>query len=184
MGREEVLHTAKAADPCYAFVVAKYHIGKSKIHKKGVILNKDVKTDEIIFRFVGRRIKNELIPWHYGRTWLQIGYLEFIIPTPGTAGSYLNHSCDPNVGIKGRNTIVAMRPIKKGEEVTMDYALSDSLPLWHMSCNCGAKNCRKVIKPYQDLSYQRQRKYVKYTSKYIKDMKMHLSWEQYLNSGK
>ena len=159
--------------------MAKYHIGKSKVHGKGIILDRDVKQDEIIFRFTGAHVK-KLIPWHYGRTWLQTGYAEWVIPTPYSAGSYLNHSCDPTAGIKGRNTIVAMRPLKKGEEVTMDYALSDTLPLWHMRCRCGAKNCRKVIKPYQDLSFQRQRKYIKYTAKYILDMKMHLSWAEYL----
>jgi len=162
----------------------KYHIGKSKIHGKGIILNRNIKKDKIIFRFTGKTVKNRFIPWHYGRTWLQVGYMEWIMPGPDSAASYLNHSCNPNVGIKGRKTIVAMRPLKKGEEITMDYALSDTLPLWHMRCNCKAKNCRKVVKPYQDLSFQRQRKYVKYTSQYIKDMKMHLSWEEYLNSKK
>jgi hypothetical protein len=164
--------------------VKKYFVGISKIHRKGVLAAEDIRKDEVIFRFTGKVIKNKLIPWHYGRSWLQVGYLEWIIPEAGSAGSCLNHSCDPNAGIRGRNTIVAMRPIRSGEEVTMDYALSDTLPLWHMHCRCGAKNCRKVIKPYQDLSYQRQRKYTDYTAKYIKDMKMHLSWAEYLNHKK
>jgi hypothetical protein len=94
----------------------------------------------------------------------------------------LNHSCSPSAGIRGRNSIVAIRDLKAGEEVTMDYALSDTLPLWHMKCSCGSKNCRKYVKPYQDLTYQQQRKFVDYTAKYIKDMKMHLSWAEYLKT--
>ena len=162
----------------------KYYIGKSIIHRKGVILNKNVKKDEIIFRFLGKVIKNKLRPWYHGPNWLQVGYLEWIIPAPGAPGNYLNHSCNPNAGIKGRNTIVAMQSIKKGEEITIDYALSETFPLWHMKCNCKSKNCRKIVKPYQDMAAHRQRRYIKYTSRYIKDLKMHLSWEQYLNLKK
>lgn len=158
----------------------KYHIGKSSIHGKGVILDKDVKKDEVIFRFTGKSIENPPGPWHYGPNWLQIWYSEWIVPTPGSAGRYLNHSCSPSAGIKGRNTIVAMRPLKKGAEVVVDYALSETYPLWYLVCNCGSRNCRRVVKPYQDLSAQRKKKYVKYTSKYITDMKMHLSWQEYL----
>ena len=164
--------------------MAKYHIWKSKINGKGIILNQDVIQDEIIFRFSGKSIKNKAIPWHYGRNWLQVWYVEWIIPAPNAPWNYINHSCNPNVGLKWRNTIVAMQKIKKDEEVTMDYALSDTLPLWHMKCGCKSKNCRKVVKPYQDLSYQRQRKYIKYTAKYILDMKMHLSWAEYLQTKK
>ena len=157
----------------------KYFIGKSKINGKGIILNKDVVKDEIIFRFTGKTIKNQL-NWYRGPNWLQVGYTEWIIPHPGSTGNYLNHSCNPNAGIKGKNTIVAMGPINKGEEVTIDYALSETFPLWHMKCKCGSKNCRKLVKPYQDLPIQRQKKYMEYTSKYIKDLKMHLSWEEYI----
>ena len=159
----------------------KYLIGKSNVHGKGIILARDIKKDEVIFRFTGTSIKNNL-DWYHGSNWLQVGYLEWIIPTPGSAGNYLNHSCNPNAGIKGRNAIVAMRLLKKGDEVVIDYALSETYPLWHMRCVCKSKNCRKVVKPYQDLPAQRQKKYVDYTSKYIKDMKMHLNWKEYLSS--
>ena len=159
----------------------KYRIEKSKTHGKGIFLERAIKKDEVIFRFTGTSIKNKL-DWYHGSNWLQVGYLEWIIPSPGSVGNYLNHSCDPTAGIKGRNTIVAMRPLKKDEEVTIDYALSEMYPLWHMRCTCKSKNCRKVVKPYQDLSPQRQKKYVKYTSKYIKDLKMHLNWKEYLGS--
>jgi uncharacterized protein len=158
----------------------KYRIDKSKIHRKGIILVRDIKKDEAIFRFDGKSIKNNL-DWYHGSNWLQVGYSEWIIPAPGSVGNYLNHSCSPNAGVRGRNTIVAMRDLKSGEEVVIDYALSETYPLWHMRCTCGNKNCRKLVKPYQDLSPQRQKKYVEYTSRYILDMKMHLNWQEYLH---
>lgn len=158
----------------------KYHIGKSHIHGKGIILDKNVKKDEVILRYIGKIVKNPPGPWHIGPDWLQVKYSEWIIPKQHSAVKYLNHSCNPNTGLKGKNTIVAMRPLKKGTEIVIDYALSETYPIWHMVCNCGSRNCRKVVKPYQDLSEQRKRKYVKYTSKYITDMKMHISWRAYL----
>lgn len=33
-----------------------------------------------------------------------------------------NHSCNPNSFIKGKNELVALRDIKKGEEITFDYS--------------------------------------------------------------
>ena len=40
--------------------------------------------------------------------------------------SYINHSCDPNVYVKNRSIKVkdyySFRDIKKGEEITVDYA--------------------------------------------------------------
>ena len=56
---------------------------------------------------------------------------------------YVNHSCEPNTSaIEGRD--VALRDIKKGEELTTDYA-SHAPPGWSMRCCCGSKRCRKVI---------------------------------------
>ncbi len=73
-----------------------------------------------------------------------------------------------------------MRPMEKGEEVTIDYVLSETYPLWHMRCRCKAKNCRKVVKPYLDLPAARMKKYVAYTSQYILNMKLHMNWQDYL----
>jgi uncharacterized protein len=39
----------------------------------------------------------------------------------------------------------AIRDIKKGEEITYDYATSETLNNWKMECKCGSKNCRKII---------------------------------------
>ena len=159
----------------------KYTIAKSAIHGKGIILNQDVKKGETIFIFRGKEVCYTKGAWQHSPNWLQVGYVRWIDPAPETPGVYLNHSCSPSAGVRGKTTIVAMRPMKKGEEVTIDYALSETYPIWHMRCKCKSKNCRKVVKPYQDLSDQRKRKFIPYTSKYILDMSMHLSWQEYLD---
>lgn len=59
---------------------------------------------------------------------------------------YMNHSCDANVlDIPGTSMCVAVRDIKKGEEITYDYGLNlrEDLKIY---CKCGVVNCRKFIK--------------------------------------
>lgn len=57
---------------------------------------------------------------------------------------FLNHSCEPNVGIQGQIVFVALREIAVGEELTLDYGTIDydSEP---MTCRCGATLCRQVV---------------------------------------
>ncbi len=59
-------------------------------------------------------------------------------------GDFINHSCNPNCGIRGKLKIVAMRDIEPGEEICFDYAMSESSP-YEMDCQCGSKNCRRLI---------------------------------------
>lgn len=55
-----------------------------------------------------------------------------------------NHSCDANCAYDGLN-IIALRNIKNGEELTLDYAhfLDKHMEPFH--CNCGSPNCRGLI---------------------------------------
>ena len=55
---------------------------------------------------------------------------------------FINHSCDPNAGLAGQITIVAMRHILPGEQVTIDYAMCDGSHYDEFDCGCGAPCCR------------------------------------------
>ena len=57
---------------------------------------------------------------------------------------YLNHSCDPNLRVRGEITFVAMRDIRAGEELTHDWVMTDDDD-YSVECNCGAPNCRKIL---------------------------------------
>ncbi|KAL6071926.1 SET domain-containing protein-lysine N-methyltransferase [Balamuthia mandrillaris] len=61
-------------------------------------------------------------------------------------GDWINHSCDPNVGVIGQCGAVAMRDIEPGEELTFDYAMTDSSPYDTFECQCGTSLCRGVIR--------------------------------------
>jgi hypothetical protein len=58
---------------------------------------------------------------------------------------YVNHSCEPNLGLRGQITLVALRNIQPGEEVCFDYAMTDSTPYDEFECHCALPTCRKVI---------------------------------------
>jgi SET domain-containing protein len=54
--------------------------------------------------------------------------------------NYGNHSCEPNMD----KNHVALRDIKAGEELTIDYAqFSDKS--WSMNCSCNAKSCKGIV---------------------------------------
>lgn len=57
---------------------------------------------------------------------------------------FLNHSCEPNVGIQGQIIFVATRAIAAGEELALDYATIER-PAEPMACRCGAERCRGII---------------------------------------
>jgi len=88
---------------------------------------------------------------------------------------YLNHSCEPNCGIKNLFQIVAMRDIEVDEEITWDYEMSedndtenpDSFYYWVLNCNCGAENCRKKIGSYKNLPLENRQKYKGFISEWL-----------------
>lgn len=55
-----------------------------------------------------------------------------------------NHSCNPNTEYEGLN-VIASKFIPAGEELTLDYATFLDEHMEPFECNCGEKNCRKVI---------------------------------------
>ncbi len=81
----------------------------------------------------------------------------------------LNHSCRPNVGVRGQITFVAIREIPAGSELTVDYAMIDGDPAERMDCACGAPECRKVITGSDWRLPELQQRYKGYFSRYIQD---------------
>jgi hypothetical protein len=63
----------------------------------------------------------------------------------GEPSDLINHSCSPNVGLSGQITLVAMRPITAGEEITIDYAMADGSSYDEFICFCGSPHCRGMV---------------------------------------
>jgi SET domain-containing protein len=58
---------------------------------------------------------------------------------------HMNHSCEPNVGFDSKYNFVAVRNIKKGEELFWDYCYDETNPKFKLNCICGTKSCRGKI---------------------------------------
>ena len=71
----------------------------------------------------------------------------------------INHSCDPNGGIRKTSELFALRDIKKGEEITYDYSATIAPTRWHMKCKCGSKNCRKILGDVLSIPKRQLKKY-------------------------
>jgi hypothetical protein len=69
----------------------------------------------------------------------------FLVSTKPGPADWVNHSCDPNAGIRGQITLVAIRDIAVGEEITFDYAMSDGCDYDEFDCGCGSRLCRGRI---------------------------------------
>lgn len=149
-------------------MVRDLYIANSKVHGLGVHTKRDYTKGETIFIIKGKKVE-----WHvtnqkeslYGPDWIGLSKTSWI--DPNEPAKYLNHSCDPNAGIKGKVTVVAIKNIKKGAEITIDYSTTEIDHLWFMPCDCGAKNCRKTIFSIQSLPKKIFKKYLPYIPKYF-----------------
>jgi SET domain-containing protein len=118
-------------------------VKKSKINKKGVFANKNFKKGEVVLKWHPKKIKKsdvEKLPdsqKHYIDKVGKSGY--FLMRAPE---KFVNHSCSPNTKTKNFSDI-AIRNIRKGEEITTNYGKSNLVPF---KCKCGSKNCKKTIK--------------------------------------
>lgn len=81
---------------------------------------------------------------------------------------YNNHSCDPNCGMHGEITFVAIRDIPKGEELTVDYAFIDNED-YSFRCNCGSSKCRHVVTGFDWKNKELQEKCYPFFAQYLKD---------------
>jgi hypothetical protein len=112
----------------------------------------------------------ERITPELGPVEVQIGDDLFIAPVSDEERElsmlYLNHSCDPNLGVRGEITFVAMREIRAGEELTHDWAMTDDDD-YSVECQCGASDCRKILTGKDWRRPDLQKRYADYFSAYL-----------------
>ena len=79
---------------------------------------------------------------------------------------FSNHSCDPNIGVRGQIVFVAMRDIRAGEELTHDWAMTDDDDN-STSSHCVAANCRGQSTGKDWMRPELQERYGEYSFSYI-----------------
>jgi uncharacterized protein len=147
-------------------------VRKTKQYGRGVFAKKRIKKGEVIAEVDGKIYElgpdeNELPnkpPLYVMDHAVQFADYKWRL-SKGIA-KYINHSCEPNCGIRKLFKIVAMRTIEPGEEITWDYDMAEN-SLWFMRCKCHTKSCRKWIRGYDYLPTKFRRKYKGYISEWL-----------------
>lgn len=92
---------------------------------------------------------------------------DFLLTVADPEEAMFNHSCEPNLGLSGPITTIAIRDIQPDEEVFFCYFFSDT-NFEAFPCNCGAAACRGTVKPTGwDDDREFQKKYARYYSPYL-----------------
>lgn len=133
----------------------------SPIIGKGLFAKEDIKQGDFIWYEDKEQMYTELISVdemevlrrtnpdkfdYYVRYAFQIDFTHLVVgEAESDASFYMNHSCDPNCWFSGENLILARRDIQKGEELTYDYATTETMYIDFTACMCGAKTCRQNI---------------------------------------
>ncbi|MEG3176054.1 SET domain-containing protein [Sphingomonas sp. RB3P16] len=137
------------------FAVGETHLGKAVYAAAGFA------EGDAIVRFTGRRFRADRVPSLMRGSsdrFVQVTPEHFMGPS-GQIDDLINHSCAPNAGLRfaaGSVTLVAVRDIAPGEEISWDYSTTLAESNWHMICQCRAPECRRVIGNFSTLSPERQ----------------------------
>ncbi len=123
-------------------------IGETPVGK-GVFVTRPYAAGEEILVFTGEEIDFEtsLAKGERECDAFQIGPNRYLdLDTPGV---FINHSCDPNTGIRDDIRLVALRDLRPGEEIRYDYSTTMDEDHWEMDCRCGSPKCRGVIRDFK-----------------------------------
>jgi SET domain-containing protein len=94
---------------------------------------------------------------------LQIGP-DLYIGESGQADDFVNHSCQPNAGMRIDGTdvqLIALRDIPPGEQITFDYSTTMDEDDFEFDCLCGSQECRGKIRDFKHLPAELREAYAR-----------------------
>ena len=150
-------------------------VKESPIQGRGLFAVAPIAMGEVVCvkggHIIDRAKLSELQPT-LGPAEIQVGDDLFVCPATEEEreGSMIfsNHSCTPNIGVRGEITFIAMRDIVAGEELTHDWAMTDNSDEV-MDCHCGSANCRRRVTGKDWQMPELQKRYAGYFSAYLAD---------------
>lgn len=133
-----------------------YEMKGNSISGYGIYANRDIKKGEVLFQGEGKSQRlitkryvdkhwNEEEKLHFRRYAYPVSSELFILWDDDPAEwAPQNHSCDPNTAFDGLN-MLALKNIRKGEELTLDYADFLDENMEPFECQCKSTNCRGSV---------------------------------------
>ncbi|CAI5479959.1 unnamed protein product [Closterium sp. Yama58-4] len=120
---------------------------------KGLFAAASIRRGDTVLVFAGRVVGLDYLLASDERTRqlsLQVNDGLWQVPhTRPETPDFINHSCDPNCGMEDSVTVVALRDIAPGEEVSIDYGSINSganrTSSDNFRCLCGALGCRGMV---------------------------------------
>jgi SET domain-containing protein len=128
----------------------KLRLAPSAIHRWGVYAEEAIPAGRKVIEYTGERCSRRETKRRAGGKLNYMFTLDSYWALDGSVGGsgaeYINHSCDPNLYTKitqGHILYMSRRPIRKGEELTVDYHFDSDVE--RVPCACGAASCRGTI---------------------------------------
>ncbi len=138
--------------PKTSWLLAGLVVRPSMIQGVGLFTSLPIAADAKVIIWGGKVFTKADVAAGKGRQHTLVGISEDLLlgnhsDDPPGLDDYMNHSCDPNIGMSNEITLVAMRDIEAGEELVADYAiwLNNENYIMGRDCRCGSQKCRRVI---------------------------------------
>src|SRR5438477_12500871 len=141
--------------PASVWVDDRITVAPSTIAGQGLFAAADIEPETVVIRLGGRLVTTDELdrliaaanadpssPYVDSVTVAEGAHL--VLP-PGTVAHFGNHSCDPNLWPVGPYELATRRPVRAGEELTVDYGTLSGAPGFVMACSCGSPQCRGQI---------------------------------------
>jgi SET domain-containing protein len=143
----------------------------SPIHRLGLFIGEDIEKGELICHIKGTVMRKTNLNRRdalANPNWIGIAKNKWF--NPEKPYEYINHSYVPSAGIRGKISLIALRSMKKGEEITIDYSTVEGDPFWKMACACRTRQCRQIIKSIQFLPERKYRRLDPHIPAYFKNL--------------
>lgn len=140
------------------FTIWQLGIRRSPIQGLGLFADEDIPNGRKVIEYTGERITwretlkrfakiwqsrnrtKRLCLFRLNRRWVLDGAVG------GSGAEFINHRCAPNLRsrrVRGHIYFFSRRPIRKGQELTLDYRFPKAAV--RVACRCGSPACRGTI---------------------------------------